>query len=110
MINPDVPRVPKYSSHTNVRRNVLTADDEKLKYLPYLGEIDSKKEANFKRLIKDLEEAYSAKRGESSRESDRASRIRSYLDTWLEDLDIGCNEQTLVQYILSQESNAEELR
>src|SRR4051794_24741581 len=30
--------VPKYSSYTSLRRNVLAEDDDKLRYFPYFGD------------------------------------------------------------------------
>jgi hypothetical protein len=104
--------VPKYYSHTNVRRNILTADDEKLKFIPFLGDAlgqGAAKKDNFRRLLKELEEAYSAKRSESSRETERASDIRAHLDIWLKELKVNCNQQDLTQYILSNDDSGEEL-
>ena len=105
------PQVPKYSSHTNVRRNILSADDEKLKFIPFLGDVDrsTKGAAKFKRLVTELEEAYTAKRSESSRESERAYQIRSYLDSWLENLRIGCDQLDLVHNTLIEDEEDEEL-
>jgi ssRNA-specific RNase YbeY (16S rRNA maturation enzyme) len=110
-ITSDTPRVPKYSSHTNVQRNILSADDEQLKFIPYLGDVPygSSKMGKFKRLVTELEEAYTAKRSESSREYERASQIRSYLDSWLERLDIRCDQEVLIQYILVQDQEMNEL-
>ena len=110
-ITSDTPRVPKYSSHTNVQRNILSADDEQLKFIPYLGDVPygSSKMGKFKRLVTELEEAYTAKRSESSREYERASQIRSYLDSWLERLKIRCDQEVLIQYILVQDQEMNEL-
>ena len=104
-ITGEVQRVPKYSSHTTVRRNILTADDEQLKFIPFLGDAEgsTKKVSNHKRLVKELEEAYSAKRSESSRDSEQTAQIRNYLSYWLEELNIGCTEQTLVHFLIDQE-------
>jgi ssRNA-specific RNase YbeY (16S rRNA maturation enzyme) len=63
----------------------------------------------FKRLVTELEEAYTAKRSESSREYERASQIRSYLDSWLERLNIRCDQEVLIQYILVQDQEMNEL-
>jgi hypothetical protein len=103
----NVPRVPKYSSHTIVRRNILCGDDEQLKFMPFLG--DSKgdvKASVFNRLVKELDEVYSAKRSGSSSESESASKLRSYLDGWLEELDLDCDRQALIRYILEEDSDS----
>ncbi|KAE9366847.1 hypothetical protein N431DRAFT_351183 [Stipitochalara longipes BDJ] len=114
LINTDLPRVPKYYSHTNVKRNILTADDEKLKFIPflgdYLGQGTAKKQEGHKRLLKELEEAYSATRISSSRETERASSLGSHLDTWLKELKVACNKQDLTQYILEDDDSCAELR
>ncbi|TVY35180.1 Histone-lysine N-methyltransferase [Lachnellula subtilissima] len=98
----DVSRVPKFSSHTFVRRNILSADDEKLRFVPYLGDVDSSQN-NKRRLEKDLAEAYTAERSEPSRVSENISNLGAHLEYWLEDLDIGCTKQILEHYILRQE-------
>jgi hypothetical protein len=114
LITTDLPRVPKYYSHTNVKRNILTADDEKLKFIPflgdYLGQGTAKKQEGHKRLLKELEEAYSATRISSSRETEKASGLRSHLDTWLKKLKVDCNQQDLMQYILNDDDSCAELR
>lgn len=102
----NVPRVPKYSSHTIVRRNILCGDDDKLKFIPFLGDSGGHvKTSVFNRLVKELEDAYSAKRSGSSKESELASKLRTYLDGWLEELDLGCDQQALMRYILEEDSD-----
>lgn len=98
----NVSRVPKFSSHTFVRRNILSADDEKLRFVPYLGDVDTSQN-NKRRLEKDLAEAYTAERSESSRVSENIANLGAHLDYWLEDLEIGCTKQILEHYILIQE-------
>lgn len=97
-----------------MRRNILTADDEKLKFIPflgdYLGQGTAKKQEGHKRLLKELEEAYSATRISSSRETERASTLKSHLDTWLKKLKVDCNQQDLTQYILDDDDSCAELR
>lgn len=114
IITTDLPRVPKYYSHTNVRRNILTADDEKLKFIPflgdYLGQGTAKKQEGHKRLLKELEEAYSATRISSSRDTERAATLKSHLDTWLKELKVDCNQQDLTHYILNDDDRCAELR
>ncbi|KAL5327773.1 hypothetical protein ACEPPN_005478 [Leptodophora sp. 'Broadleaf-Isolate-01'] len=103
-VSGNTPRVPKYSSHTNVRRNILKADDEKLKFIPFLGE--SRNEANFKKLVRELEQVYSPRSSETSRESEENARIRQYLPTWLEELQLGCDLNTLKHYLLQQDEES----
>ena len=101
-----MPRVPKYSNHQAVKRNILSADDEKLKFIPFLekgNEPATDKQKVWSRLVKELEAAYTANSSISSRESERACRIRSYLNDWLESLDIGCDHNALIQYILNED-------
>jgi hypothetical protein len=106
-IKSDLSRVPKYSSHTFVRRNILSADDEKLRFVPYLGDVDTK-ESNKRRLENQLAEAYTAQNSEPIRVSEELANLRGHLDWWLEDLDIGCTKQTLEHYVLSQEDDMDE--
>ncbi|TVY40954.1 Histone-lysine N-methyltransferase [Lachnellula occidentalis] len=98
----NISRVPRFASHTFVRRNILSADDEKLRFVPYLGDVDTSHN-NKRRLEKDLAEAYTAERSESSRVSENISNLGAHLEYWLEDLDIGCTKQDLEHYILRQE-------
>lgn len=100
----NVPRVPKYSSLTIVKRNILCADDEQLKFMPYLT--DSNKASVFNRLVKELDEAYSAKRSGSDSDSELASQLSTYLDSWLEELDLGFDRQALIRYILQEDSDS----
>lgn len=97
------PRVPQYSALTIAKRNFLTADDEVLRFVPYFGDaVSSKKAAGHKRLIKELEEAYSSIKI-TTREAELASQIRGYLDSWLAELvDLKLTEQILQRYILQQ--------
>lgn len=110
-ISRNTPRVPRYNSHINIRRNILREDDEKLKFIPFLGEAEggARRETNFKRLVKELEDAYSPRNSSSSRQSEEAARIRSYLDDWLEELDIQCDQQTLKHYLITQDQYSDEL-
>ncbi|KAG4427464.1 hypothetical protein IFR05_017052, partial [Cadophora sp. M221] len=107
LVTRNTPRVPRYSSHTNVRRNILKADDEKLKFIPFLGE--SRNDANFKKLVRELEQVYSPQSSETSRESEENARIRQYLPTWLEELQLGCDLNTLKHYLLQQDDESGEL-
>ena len=103
----NVPRIPKYSSHTTVKRNILCADDEQLKFMPFLG--DSKgdvKASVFNRLVKELDEVYSAKRSGSSQDNEMASKLSTYLDGWLEELDLGLDRQRLISYILEEDGES----
>ncbi|KAE8441878.1 hypothetical protein EG329_004234 [Mollisiaceae sp. DMI_Dod_QoI] len=104
-ISGDTPRVPRYSSHTNVSRNILSADSEKLKYVPYLGDAvgSANKETNFKRLLKELEEVYSLRRIESTRQYEKASRIRAYLEAWFGGSRLDCDQKILIHYMLTRE-------
>jgi histone-lysine N-methyltransferase EZH2 len=103
----NVPRVPKYSFHTITKRNILCADDEQLKYMPFLG--DSKgdvKDSVFKRLKKELDEVYSAQRSGSTQYSELASKLRAYIDRWLEHFDLGLDRQALIRYIARKDSDS----
>ncbi|TVY64241.1 Histone-lysine N-methyltransferase EZH2, partial [Lachnellula suecica] len=106
-IKSEISRVPKYSSHTFVQRNTLSADEDKLRFVPYLGDVDTK-ESNKRRLEKDLAEAYTAERSESSRVSEELSILRGYIDSWLEKLDIGCTKRTMEHFILSQDDEIDD--
>ncbi|PBP20068.1 enhancer of zeste 2 isoform a [Diplocarpon rosae] len=97
----DTSRVPSYSSYTNVRRNILIPDNEKLKFIPFIRDLSPSNETNdWKEFAGDLESAHDVAMNESSRNIETASRIRSVLDLWLEELDIGLEIRTLQQYVL----------
>lgn len=101
-IKSDTPRVPRYSHNTTVRRNILTMDDEKLRYIPYMGDAEvSKKKTT--RLLQELEAAYNPKATSSGRESEWSYQVRGYLDYYLDDLRLLHLEMDkLVQYALGQ--------
>ncbi len=90
-------RVPNYQSYTNIQRNILTADNENLKYIP-LGADYKDHDENFQ---KDLDEQYIAKRSEDIKDFERAFRLRQWLDSWLETLNIGLDQPTLRRYVLT---------
>ena len=84
----------------------MCGDDDKLKFIPFLGDQGGHVKASvFNRLVKELEEAYSAKRSGSTKESEWASKLRTYLDGWLKELDVGCDQQALIRYILEEDSD-----
>ncbi|KUJ18932.1 uncharacterized protein LY89DRAFT_667979 [Mollisia scopiformis] len=106
----ETPRVPRYSSHTNVTRNILSPDSVMLKYVPYLGDATAPtnaakgdKDTNYRRLLKELEEAYSHGRTVPTRQSERASRIRAYLEVFLAENDIQCNMDIVIRYMVNKE-------
>lgn len=78
-----------------------------LKFIPFLGDDaeDSKKEVARKRLLKELDEAYSGRRAGSSRESERASELRAYMDGWLEELNIDLDQTKLIYHFLGKGGN-----
>lgn len=92
------PRVPNYTAITFAKRNILTADDEILKSMPYLGQTD----ADHKRLVKELQTQYADVKL-TNIEAERASQIGLYLDSWLlEHPDLALTEQVLQRHILQQ--------
>ncbi len=62
-------------------------------------------------MVKELEDAYedAPQNTHASRESEEASRIRSYLGRWLEELDIGCDMEALQHYLLLRDEENVEL-
>lgn len=97
-----------------MRRNILTPDDEKLKFIPHLNsnllEKEESKKGGWKNYLKELESHYTEKRLGSSLEIERAARIRDHLDELFETLKINCNQDDLVQYILSNDDSIKEMR
>lgn len=83
-------------------RNILSADDEMLRYVPYLGDVDSK-ESNKRRLEKDLADAYTTEHNEPSRDAEKLVSLGAHLDEWLEHLNIGCSRETLEHFVMSRE-------
>ncbi|KAF4626648.1 hypothetical protein G7Y89_g11511 [Cudoniella acicularis] len=106
----NVPRVPKYSALTIVKRNVLSADDEKLRFIPYLGDAENQQEANRRRLERELEMAYSEGHHVSTRDAERLSQLRAHLDWWLQNLNIGWTAETLECFVLSKDDQCDHLR
>lgn len=106
--NDNVRRVPNYQSHTNVRRNILTADDENLKYIPYMG--DQPKDSKHDQLMQELRDQYVTGRNEDIQDFERATKLRAWLASWLESLDIGLDQQKLKHYVLSLPGIDEKLR
>lgn len=76
-------------------------DDEKLRYIPYMGEAESSKKKNA-RLLDELKAAYNPKATSSGRESEWGYQIRAYLTEYLEELDLPLTQDILVQYLLDQ--------
>lgn len=91
--------MPRYSHNTIVRRNILTMDDEKLRYIPYMGDAESSKKKTA-RLLQELEAAYNPKVTSSGRETEWSYQIRSYLESYLDDLGLDLTQDHLVQYAL----------
>ena len=74
-------------------------DDEKLRYIPYMGDAESSKKKNA-RLLQELEAAYNPKATSSGRETEWSCQVRAYLDEYLEELHVGLTQEKLVQYCL----------
>lgn len=105
-ITDDLPRVPKYSSYTNVKRNILTPDDDKLKFLPYATDIhNNKKElARFNKMVKELESIHKSERQDiSSLDNEEAAILRAYLTAWIEEIDFGCSERSIMHFLLDDD-------
>lgn len=88
-----------------VRRNILTMDDEKLRYVPYMGDAEASKKKNA-RLLQELAAAYNPKATSSGRETEWSYQIRAYLVEYLDDLGLGITLDKLVQYTLGQFDDA----
>jgi hypothetical protein len=106
--NDGIRRVPNYQSHTNVRRNILTADDENLKYIPYMGE--QPKDDKHDQLMQELNDQYVTARTEDIQDFEKATKLRIWLTSWLETLNIGLDQQTLKHYVLTLEGIETKLR
>lgn len=88
-----------------MERNILTADDDTLRYMPYLGEDHSTQGKRIlKRTKEDLETAFAGKVPKDSRELERQILIRGYLDSWLEELQLGITVNGLTHYILVEDN------
>jgi hypothetical protein len=57
-----------------------------------------------KRLLQELEALYSPKRSGSSQESEKAKILNGYLDEWLNKLQGSLGRETMVRYILEEDS------
>ena len=95
--------MPKYSHNTTVKRNILTMDDERLRYIPYMGDVSVVPKKKTMLLLQELEAAYNPKSTSSGRESEWSYQIRGYLDYYLSELSsLHLDLDKLVQYALGQ--------
>ncbi|EHL01745.1 putative Histone-lysine N-methyltransferase EZH2 [Glarea lozoyensis 74030] len=85
----EVKRVPRYGDVTMVRRNILTPDGEKLRFIPFLENDEDPVGRNGQRLQKELQSAYKTADNESSR--DKEDPVR-YDDTLFE---TGCQNVSI---------------
>jgi hypothetical protein len=88
---------------TIVRRNLLTADGEKLRFIPFLENDEDPVGKNGKRLQKELQSVYKTTGTESSRERERRNLLFSKLDWWLEELPAPCTRRILEQYLITED-------
>lgn len=96
-IYPDQSRIPTYSAYTHTTRNILTADEDRLRFLPYMGDADK----IYKRLESELGDAYKGNMTmESSRQKEQRYTIRSFLGRWLDELGPGFDLATLELFFL----------
>ena len=103
-IKSEVKRVPKYSALTIIRRSLLTADGEKLAFIPFLEDDDDPSGRNGKRLQKELQDAYKSVDDEAGWEKDLRNIIFTKLDWWLEELPMPCTKRILEQYLVERDT------
>lgn len=96
-------RVPRYYSYTAVRRNILSPNDEKLRFIPFLGDTEGKKKT-FTKLVTELEQAHTLKRQESGRKAEQLAQIRAYIDSWINNLALDIDRKQLLQYFFNESS------
>lgn len=98
-----LPRVPGYQSYINVRRNILSADDENLKYIPYLGDRKEKEQdKHHEKLKKELENAGANSKERDDKLYERAHKLRMWLISWLKVLNLNhLDLQSLKHYALT---------
>ncbi|PQE31797.1 SET domain-containing protein [Rutstroemia sp. NJR-2017a WRK4] len=104
-----VERVPKFNHHTNVKRNHLIADNEDLKFVPLVGGGYEKSDGPMDDFVKELDEAFIG-RNSDPRKAETISRLREYLSTWLEELDMGFDDSVLTRYFLEHSSDQIQMR
>ena len=73
-------------------------DDERLRYIPYIGERWPKKDTAL--LQQELKAAYNPRVKPSGRKTERSHQVRAYLDAYLNTLELGLTQGKLVQYCL----------
>ncbi|QSZ32161.1 hypothetical protein DSL72_001732 [Monilinia vaccinii-corymbosi] len=94
-----VERTPSYTHHTNIMRNHLTGDDEKLRYIPIVDD-----ETPMDQYVKNLKAAY-VERCDDPRVKEFISQIDRYLDGCLEKMGYeNCDRAALVRYFLGHQS------
>ncbi|EPE33980.1 SET [Glarea lozoyensis ATCC 20868] len=100
----EVKRVPRYGDVTMVRRNILTPDGEKLRFIPFLENDEDPVGRNGQRLQKELQSAYKTADNESSRDKEDRNLLFSNLDWWLEELPMPCTRRILEQYLIKEDT------
>ncbi|KAL1878601.1 hypothetical protein VTK73DRAFT_7682 [Phialemonium thermophilum] len=104
--------VPRYRfHHVEIRKNILSPNTM-LKFVPHLRDLDEKEEKKYFVWLKELE-AMDNKSGfktlnrvqkmAKSRHDEYAATLYTFLDRWIETLDIpGCTKSTLIRYMATQ--------
>jgi hypothetical protein len=102
-ITSDVKAVPRYSDLTIVRRNILTADGEKLRFIPFLENDEDPTGKNGKRLQKELQSAYKSANTELNQDREQRNLLLFSLDWWLDTLPMPCTVRILEQYLVKED-------
>lgn len=91
--------IPRYTSLTFFRRNVLSPDDENLRSMPQENEQTKKGKA----LEEELKKAYSYhQKNETSCEIEYRKRLDGIIDVWIEEGDIQCTRHDLEKYLITR--------
>lgn len=100
VIGSNVPRVPPYTDHTALRRNILVGDEESLSHIPIQNMINNRADADKNKFYKELEDAFEGKYIESTRLTEPMVLLKQYLPGWLLKLDSGLTENVLIRFAL----------
>ncbi|KLU81315.1 hypothetical protein MAPG_00406 [Magnaporthiopsis poae ATCC 64411] len=116
-IKTDKQAVPPYRfHHVDIQKNILTPN-AMLKFIPHLRDMEASEEKIFQLWVHELQEMDQKSGFNTLKQQDRVSKIKRdelaatvflYLDQWLEDLDIGCSRETLLEYLTRIEDPEDE--
>ncbi|KAL8346998.1 hypothetical protein RB601_003393 [Gaeumannomyces tritici] len=116
-IKTDKKAVPPYRfHHVDIQKNILTPN-AMLKFIPHLRDMEASEEKVFQLWVHELQEMDQKSGFNTLKQQDRVSKIKRdelaatvflYIDQWLEDLEIDCSREMLLEYLTKTEDPEDE--